>query len=344
MGDQALATVVVVPRQRFSQARGALEMLFRNTPAPFPLVYVDGGSPPRLGRWLEGEAARRGFRLIRTPHYLSPNEARNRGAREVRTRYVVFVDNDVLVAPGWLAALVRCAEETGAWVVGPLVCIGRPPFRTVHIAGGLLRLEETPTGRRLVDKHRFGDRPLAEVRPQLRRGPCDFVELHCALVRTEALRRIGPLDEQLLSAAEHFDLALSVTAAGGTLYFEPAATVNYLPARWLRPGDVGFYMLRWSEGWNRASLQRLREKWGLAEDDPFLAGHYAWLTHKRMLVLGPPWQLARRLLGWRRSLWAARMFERVVTRPLVLAAQHRRAAGIALALTAGDVLHQGGTP
>jgi len=31
---------------------------------------------------------------------LAPNEARNMGVGEVTTRYVVFIDNDVLVTPG----------------------------------------------------------------------------------------------------------------------------------------------------------------------------------------------------------------------------------------------------
>ena len=74
------ATVVVVPRERFSFASASLESIFENTSPPFELVYVDGASPPRLRRYLEAQARQRSFRLIRTEHYLSPNRARNLGA------------------------------------------------------------------------------------------------------------------------------------------------------------------------------------------------------------------------------------------------------------------------
>jgi GT2 family glycosyltransferase len=117
-----LATVAVVQRDRFSPTRAALERLYEVTEPPFRLIYVDGGSPQRVRAYLTDQARQRGFHLLRRDSYLSPNEARNLALRHVDTRYVVFLDNDVLVTPGWLEALVRCAEETGAWTVGPFYC------------------------------------------------------------------------------------------------------------------------------------------------------------------------------------------------------------------------------
>jgi len=68
--------------------------------------------------YLEVQAKQKGFHLIRTEHFLSPNQARNSVA-QVDTKYVVFVDNDLLVQrAGW--KISQCADETGAWVVGPL--------------------------------------------------------------------------------------------------------------------------------------------------------------------------------------------------------------------------------
>ena len=41
-----LATIVIVPRERFSLTRRNLESIYDCADAPFELVYVDGGSPP----------------------------------------------------------------------------------------------------------------------------------------------------------------------------------------------------------------------------------------------------------------------------------------------------------
>src|SRR5574342_637715 len=87
------------------------------------LVYVDGNAPARIGRRIQRMIRRHGDTLIRTDWYLRPTHARNLGFREVDTRYAVFLDNDVVVTPGWLEALVRCAEETGAAFVSPVICI-----------------------------------------------------------------------------------------------------------------------------------------------------------------------------------------------------------------------------
>src|SRR5688500_11578950 len=96
------ATGAVVPRERCSYTKPSLDSVLANTPSGVPLVYVDGGSPSPIRRYIAAQAKARGFELIRTEHYLSPNQARNLAISRVTTKYVVFVDNDVLVEPGWL--------------------------------------------------------------------------------------------------------------------------------------------------------------------------------------------------------------------------------------------------
>src|SRR5512139_2931821 len=95
----ARVTIVVVPRDHFSDAQESLESVYENTKYPFDLVYVDGGSPVTVASYLKQRSASLGFRLLRTEHYLSPNRARNVGARGATTPYIVFIDNDVVVAP-----------------------------------------------------------------------------------------------------------------------------------------------------------------------------------------------------------------------------------------------------
>src|SRR6266699_1598952 len=107
MGVPAV-TVIVVPRERFSSIPRSLECLYRKTNVPFNLVYVDGGSSEKTKRYLEAEARARGFRLIRSPRYLTPTEARNLGLQQIRSKYVVFIDDDVLVSPA------GCGRFSGA--------------------------------------------------------------------------------------------------------------------------------------------------------------------------------------------------------------------------------------
>jgi GT2 family glycosyltransferase len=257
-------TIVVVPRERFSYTERSLQSIYSHTTFPFRLVYVCAGAPTRIKRFLENESRQKNFQLIGTDHYLSPNQARNLALRHVTSKYVVFIDNDALVTPGWLEALICCAEETEAWVVGPLYLIGALELQTIHMAGGIAHIKKQQGRRILYDEHRLVDTPLAEVRVPLERGPCDYVEFHCMLVRTDVFERLGPLDEGLLSVHEHIDLGLAVRRAGGSVYFEPSAVTTYVPPPPCDWSDLPYFMLRWSEAWNVASVRHFNEKWGVS--------------------------------------------------------------------------------
>src|SRR6202158_3172740 len=290
-------TIVVVPRERFSYSRNSLESLYVNTDLPFRLIYVDGGSPAHIKRYLESQAKEKGFQLIRTKRYLSPNQARNIGLREAHTKYVAFVDNDVEVSPGWLSVLGQCAEETSASLVGPLYCIGQPVHQVIHMAGGEARISETQGQRRLYEKHRFCNERVSDVRPQMRREPCELLEFHCLLARREVLQELGPLDEALLSTREHLDLCFTVREAGGTLWFEPNAVVTYVVPPSFALTDIPYYLLRWSDSWGRASLLHFERKWKLdASAEQLTIG---WLRPHRQIPLSGVRSRLCRLLGAR---------------------------------------------
>jgi GT2 family glycosyltransferase len=304
---EPLVTIVVVPRERFSVTRRALEALYASTSEPFRLVYVDGGSPARIRRYLAAEARTRGFELVRTERHLVPNEARNIGLRRVRTRYVAFIDNDAVPAPGWLERLVECAEQTGAWVVGPLYFVGEPEREEIHMAAGDAGIEERPEGRRFFERHRFTGKRLDEVREHLARIPCGQVEFHCMLVRTAAFERLGLLDEAMMSMAEHSDFCLLVRRAGGEVYFEPTATVTYITSGRFRWSDYRYFLRRWSEAWTDATVAHFRQKWALSADDPVTASFGPFVAaHRHLATIDRVQPLLNRLLGWRMSRWLGR--------------------------------------
>ncbi|MEO0842073.1 MAG: glycosyltransferase family A protein, partial [Cyanobacteria bacterium J06643_5] len=70
-------TIVVSPRERFSATKESLESIYQHTKIPFELIYVDGNSPHPIKQYLKQKSQEQEFKLIRTEHYLSPNQARN---------------------------------------------------------------------------------------------------------------------------------------------------------------------------------------------------------------------------------------------------------------------------
>lgn len=281
-------TIVISPRERFSYSEISLESIFDCTRMPYELVYVDGNSPKSVKHYLARRAEQKGFELIRVDRFLTPNQARNIGLARVKTPYVVFVDNDVVVSPGWLKALVQCAEEAKAAIVGPLTCQDEPVHQTVHFANGVARIITDVNGRRrLREKMSRQGQRVEEAAPKLTRSPAELVEFHCMLVDMRVFQQFGPLDERFLNTKEHVDLCLTVSDAGGAIYFEPEAIVTYVPGIAWTWADLYFYMLRWSDAWETESLAHLRQKWNLPEDAYFAQKRKALGWRRRRTILTP---------------------------------------------------------
>jgi len=308
MIDTPKVTLVVVPRERFSCTIRSLESIFMYTRMPFELIYVDGNSPAQVREYLEKKAHEKKFELIRTNNYLHPNAARNIGLDRVRTEYLVFIDNDVIVSEGWLSAMVNCADETGADVVGPLVCQNQPLHEEVHCTGGEARIIIDKFGqRRLREKLYNQGKKVSDLMPRLRRSKTEIAEFHCVLIRRNIFDLVGHLDEALLNTREHVDFCLLATQSGSSIYFEPNSIVTYVPGPPLKLSDVPFYMLRWSDDWELKSLRHIYHKWNVVEDGYFKA-RYRRRGWRRYVTLFYP--LAKKLMfNWN---WGSHFLARVL--------------------------------
>jgi GT2 family glycosyltransferase len=267
----ARATIVMTARERHSLAATALESIVKHTARPYRLMYVDCASPEWLRDVLDARAAEWGLDVVRFDQPLWPQQARHRVIDRIASDYTVFIDNDVLVEPGWLEALVACADETGAGIVAPLYLWGdgiRPP--KVHMAGGKIVESIVPDGRVLEELHQFADVDPRSV--QLQRVPCDFAEYHCMLIRTSLLREYGVLDPAIRCVHEHIDIALEVRSRHHPVYIEPAARVTYLASAECKLTELKFWRERWAPAEANASIAAFCRKWGVVDDERSFGG------------------------------------------------------------------------
>ena len=328
--EAADVTIVVTPREQFGVVEEALAALVDNTAPIYRLIYIDGGSPEGVAAWLREQSERHGFELIRFDRFLSPNEARNIGWRRATTRHLVFIDNDVVPAPGWLETLVAAADETGADIVTPLICQGTPLHSIVHQAGGVFTKDlggfyAAEHGRRIVQERlHLAGRPVGQVAPD--RVPTQLCEFHCMLIRRDLIDRMGPLDEGMMATREHLDFCMGVHQAGGRAVFEPRSVVTYLYPR-SRPiavRDWPYFLVRWSEPWQRRSIEHFQSKWGLDPAQPCFRNLERWYRFRYDDGLIAP--LVRRFLPMaRRSSHIRRLGVRIA-RPIFRAAGARLTA------------------
>jgi GT2 family glycosyltransferase len=267
------ATIVMTARERHTLAEASIQSIVGATRPPYRFMYLDVQSPDWLRAVLARRAGEWGLEVVRFDEPLWPHEARDRVVGSIDTDYVVFIDNDVLVEKDWLDALVTCADETGAGIVGPLYLWGdgvHPP--KIHMAGGKLTEEFTEHGRHLIDTHLLSDEDPQRVESALRRAPCDFVEYHCMLLRTSLVRDGTLLDTALRCVHEHVDTALSVKQRGFPIFFEPASRVTYLAFADYTLDDLYFFRWRWSIEEADRNIARFSSKWNVVNEDRSFKG------------------------------------------------------------------------
>ncbi len=281
--------IVVTQRERFSYTQASLESLYASTTYPFHLVYVEANSPPEVKCYLVEQAQQRGFELVSCDRYLTGNAARNLALARVRgAKYIAFVENDLLFQPGWLEAMVRCAEETGAALVTPLIYDGPFFHNTIHVAGGAAEIHEVNGKRHLHEEQRYAG--LTCDRVVLQREPTALAEAHCLLLSAEALAALPTLAPGILDDACEFshltyiNIGMVLRQHGYGVYFEPAARVAYVRGFPLKTEDAPLFAWHWEATTIAATQRYTRQLWQLADDDPNLTEKQRWLEFYRSLA------------------------------------------------------------
>jgi GT2 family glycosyltransferase len=269
------ATVVVVARDRWSQAPATLADLLDRTDRQYPVVVVDGGAPRPVAAAFDRLAASGRIHVTRRDRFLASNEARNIGADGARTEWLAFVENDTVMSDGWLDALIVAGEAHDATTTYPAYLQNSAGLLTVHGMGAELDVSGPEGARTIRERQHHVGRNWQEVTPGLE--PIDRIqaEPHAILIRREFLQRIGGFDEGLLSWFDHTDLALHHLRHGATAWFVPDVTCTYAPPPPVSTSDLPSFLLRWGVSWFERSLDHVCTVWGLDREDS------AWIEHAR---------------------------------------------------------------
>ena len=101
---------------------------------------------------------------------------------------------------------------------------------------------------------------------------------------------------------------MAATERGYDVYFEPASRVTYLTPPPVDLGDIPFYLRRWSEAWNEASLDHFCAKHGIA---PSYAERIVGMRARRQILLDPVRRVSARLLPDRLDRFTMRVMARL---------------------------------
>jgi GT2 family glycosyltransferase len=113
------ASIVIPTMDRERQLLGCLKAIRALKPPEggFEVLVVDDGGARPLDRLVAEAAGGLELRLYRQRN-LGPGGARNAGAARAHGELLAFVDDDVLVSPGWLRAMVQAHRDSPAAALG----------------------------------------------------------------------------------------------------------------------------------------------------------------------------------------------------------------------------------
>ncbi|HEB53521.1 MAG TPA: glycosyltransferase family 2 protein [bacterium] len=201
---------------------GCLDALLAQDPAPAEVIVVDNHSDDG-SRELVAERYP-GVRVIDTGRNGGPCFARNVGAAAASGDRLLFVDNDVELHAGALAALIGCMDRhAGTALVQARSLCGDAPD-VVHYDGGDLHFLGT-----LVLRNWY--RPRAEaVDPE---GPIGAAIALCFLVAKAAYEEVSGFDENLFILYEDNEFSYKLRMRGHAIRLCPKALCTH------KAGTVG---------------------------------------------------------------------------------------------------------
>jgi len=232
-----LVRVIIVNFNGGLHLRRCVECLLRQTEARFEAVVVDNGSTDGS---LDGLPSESRLRLVRLGCNAGFAKANNLGIEDCATPLVALLNPDAFAEPGWLAALVRAAEDCPSAVMfGSLqVCADDPGL--LDGAGDAYFC----AGTSWRGGHRRPRPPVAPTGEAF--GPCAAA----ALYRTDWLRRVGGFDERFFCYAEDVDLAFRLRLAGGRCLQVADAVVAHVGSAATGKGsDFSVYHLARNHVW-----------------------------------------------------------------------------------------------
>ncbi len=197
-----LTTVLIVSYQALERTRRCLEALraARDPAHPIEILVADNGSDDGSVEYLEAQPD---VRLLRLGANLGAPRARNLALPHARGEWIVFLDNDAIVTPGWLARLRYHADADPR--VG---CVCPVSDRAAH--GQQIPYEG---GSDLGSLTLFAAQRAGAMYRRARYGL--LFTSFCVLVRRAVLERIGGFDERFSPwGFEDDDFSLRAHLAG----------------------------------------------------------------------------------------------------------------------------------
>ncbi len=251
-------SVIIPVWNRCELTRECLEALTKTTDGvTWELIVVDNHSTDETATFLSTLGG--DVRIISNEENLGFAKACNQGARIAKGKYLVFLNNDTIPQPGWLAALAAEVDSHAE--------VGIAGSKLLYPDGTIQHAGVVRDSQHLVPYHIYksvaGDHSAVNQRREFQ-----IVTAACLLIRRSLFEEVGGFDEEYVNGFEDADLCLKVRERGYAVVYQPRSVVVHLENQTSgrkahEEENASRFLDRWGTQW-----------WAVDEDMHFYAdGH-----------------------------------------------------------------------
>ncbi|MBA7596642.1 hypothetical protein ES703_03626 [subsurface metagenome] len=261
-----LVSIVMLTFNALEYTRRCVDSLSRHTSYPHEVVFVDNGSTDGTKDYLRDVvAANANYQLIDNETNLGFSAGNNRGVKAAGGQYVLLLNNDVLVADGWLESLVSALErDERIGMVGPV---------SNYVSGRQRLVLDSPAGSPDVpcqdDESYYGFAGTVRTANRGKVTPRRRIAGFAMLIRKALYDDLGGLDERFGSGNyEDDDLCLRVREKGCAIMVDESTFIHHFGSRSFKENKIDYdASLKKNEELFRAKWPEVDPDWLLEKDE-----------------------------------------------------------------------------
>ncbi len=218
-------SIIIPVFNNVEYTKQCLKTLIENTPNNlYEVIIIDNGSTDgtkELLKCLSGNV-----KIISNRENLGFARACNQGAAAADGNYLVFLNNDTEVQPGWLEELVKVLENDSE-----IVAVGSkllyPDGSVQHAGVVILEIEGVNS---LLPRHVFVQQPSDS---NFANVPMVFqaVTAACMVVRKSNFESVNGFDESYWNGSEDVDLCFKLTKTQKKIVYQPKSVVIHYESK-----------------------------------------------------------------------------------------------------------------
>ncbi len=244
--DPVAVSIIIPVFNHCSDSFACLKSISRFTGGPgYEVIVVDDGSTDETAEML-GQVP--GLVSLRNDQNLGFIGSCNRGAAVARGEFLVFLNNDTVVTPGWLEALARTFQDIpDAGYVGAKLVY---PDGRLQEAGGVIWQDASGWNYGKFDNP---DLPRYNYAREV-----DYCSGACIMVAAALFHKLGGFDPLFAPAYyEDVDLAFKIREAGYKVIYQPLARIIHHEGL-----TSGTSLESGVKSYQRINQTKFRQRWG----------------------------------------------------------------------------------